>query len=1478
MLPIVIASLLPSSTFALVVALATPSPIGETGDAAEAWSDPRLPVRDRLVLWLDASRQSDAYAAARRPPPTDGGPLGVWYDASGHGLHALQREVAAQPKLVRAGGSAVVRFDGVDDVLSTACRLGELEQFTLFVVAAPKSNRGGFRALCAANQFGRNDYRTGFNVDLGPFPSAKFDVLNVEGAGFGGAQDLLDSTLEFGEFHTFAVTALPDRRLQVVGYPDPMPPSPQVSLFVDGRAQGSRPVGAAGGDAGGSRPALADVVRVDELSVGARFYSNTSDVPSSTGFLDGDVAEVLLYSWALPDAERESVEKYLLAKQQTLQQALAKSERSHRVSLVTAKHDPVQMLVPGFAVRELPIDLPNVNNVRCRGDGTLVALCYDGDVWLLRRDPSHGSDDVPRVATRFYENHGNLLAPIGMALAPDGYGGHRHGVFVACKQKVVLLADDDGDDVAEREVVVASGWAPAAIQHNVDALGVALAPDGRVFFGLGTADYTNAYLVDAHGDGHYDLASERGTILEVAPDFSSRKVFCTGIRFPVGLAFDRDGELWATDQEGATWLADGNPFDELLHVQRGRHYGFPPRHPKHLPNVVDEPSVFDYAPQHESTCGLCFDDGFGPPRWRGDVLVAGYSRGKLWRTELANSAAGPVARSHLIARLDTLACDVSVTSGGGLLVASHGGLPDWGSGPTGHGKLHQLNWAEPHGPQPLFAWAAGPRELRIAFDRPLDPKDLEHAVEHTRIEFGEAVSAGDRFEVHRPGYAVVERQLAAPRFELPVQSVRLAQHGSTLSIVTDEHTTLAPHALELPWRGGTVDLAYDLNGVDVEWRALDADEEKSASSPNDAHVGVSAADRAWSGWLPHLDLAVARAFTRDSFEHDEAWRRLERPGTTTLRCALDLDDLLRPKVQPGSQLDHTWPDEVAVVEFRSDDELHVEIDGARVETLDRRVVATVKPRHGELVPVVVTLTRRTAHDGGAASAPPRLDVSFHTNEDARPRALELRRFVQPWAAWLRDSTTTDVGAAAATNARSRHPDLANGNWSRGRAVFFGDDAMCSRCHTLRDGTSGAARKLIGPDLSKVWQRDYASLRRDVLEPSATLEPDHLPCRIVLDDGREFAGVARADETRPKSGPDADLLVIGEAGGKETRVHAAQVATREPLAQSIMPAALNNVLSREQLADLFVYLLTPPLEPAPITIDGAPPSRTHQEWERFERALAQPGTIGGAANHARTAAASDSSTPPEPLRVVLVAGPKDHGTDEHDYPAWQERWSKLLSLGDSVEVERADGWPSAQQWSKADTVVIYSANPQWSAARGAELDAFLARGGGLVLLHYAVNGHDAVPELASRIGLAWRDGASKFRHGATDLVVGAAAAEHPITRPFATAAAANQEGIGATTDRASLLHLVDETYWNLEGDPSSITVLMSSVEEGEPRPQLWTRELGRGRVFVSLLGHYRWTFDDPFFRTLLLRAIAWSAHQPEERLAVLATVGARVTNE
>lgn len=1367
-------------TALLAVALLAPLAACHAGEIA-SWADPSLPVRDGLVLWLDAGRQNQAHEAHRLPPLVPGGPIIAAFDGSGTGHDLLQRARDAWPVWVGRPGQAALRFDGKDDRLDGPGFARPLDRFTVFLVAAPRSNAGLFRGLLAGNALGRKDYESGFTLDLGPRPSARFETLSVEGQGFGGASDLLNDGADFGTF----------RVVQVVVGEGPG----GITVTVDGQPQGTRD----------RRPGS---VEAQELTLGARFYANEPVPNHVQGFFDGDIAEVLLYDRALPAAEAEQVSRYLRAKHEGLTQALA-SDRAGRPLKSVASPPPVQFLRPGFHSRELPVKLTNLNNVRYRSDGTLVALAYNGDIVLLRdRDGDGLEEDVQT----FFEGRGRLRSAIGMALSPPG-DPRGQGIYVASKGKISFIVDDDGDDRADREVVLATGWVESG--HGVDALGIAVDREGTVYYGLGTASFTEAYLIDKQGKSHYDLTSERGSIVRIDPKTGERTVHCTGIRFPVALAFDRCGELFCTDQEGATWLPNGNPFDELLHIQGGRHYGFPPRHPKHLPNVIDEPSVFDYKPQHQSTCGLVFNSPvnaggptFGPAEWANDALVCGYSRGKLYRTRLEPTAFGYVARSELLAVLQKLTVDACVAPDGSLVVATHSGQPDWGSGPDGPGTLYKVTYRDQ--PQPTAAWMASPREIQVAFDRPLGPDDQKALRQGAALVRGSAVTAGERFETLRPGYAVVAAQVAAARHDLPIRALRVLADQRTVQIEIDPQTGpetigvtlgLAESAARLP--AGTLpqrselDLELTPQGWEAAWEPLPA------------------GGAGWSGWLPTADLAVARAFTTGSLRHQTLWEHLSQPGRLTLRSRVNLRDLLRPAVQPGSRLDATLPPEAVALRFEALGPFSVRFP-ERALTLeskpdgDRHRVATT-PGLLRAEPVLVEIELTTA-----AGDAPHLTLASFTAEDERSRALPLERFVQPW---VRADGADSEGSLEPTVS----PLLAGGNWLRGKASFEGREARCAGCHAFR-GRGGN----IGPDLSNLEHRDPESVLRDIREPNAAINPDHLTYTLSLEDGRVLSGTVRSE---------GDRLVVGDREGKEIAVERGEVEAMRPEPTSVMPEGLAQALGPDRLRDLLAFLMTPDQTPAPVHRAEAPARRKLAEF------------------HAVAGPAAEPAASPKPLRLLLVAGPKDHGIDEHDYPLWQKRWSELFGRAEAVTVTQADGWPSDEALAAADLVVINSANPGWSEAKAAALDAFLARGGGLVLIHYAVNGQGAPEAFAKRIGMAWRGGQSKFRHGSLDLVF--PAPENPITRGFRT------------------LKLEDESYWNLVGAPADVQVLATQVEDGQPRPLIWTRTVGRGRVFVSIPGHYTWSFDDPLFRLLLLRGMAWAASEPVERFRDLALPGARV---
>ena len=200
----------------------------------------------------------------------------------------------------------------------------------------------------------------------------------------------------------------------------------------------------------------------------------------------------------------------------------------------------------------------------------------------------------------------------------------------------------------------------------------------------------------------------------------------------------------------------------------------------------------------------------------------------------------------------------------------------------------------------------------------------------------------------------------------------------------------------------------------------------------------------------------------------------------------------------------------------------------------------------------------------------------------------------------------------------------------------------------------------------------------------------------------------------------------------------------------------------------------------------------------------------------------------------------------------------MSTATNVTVETAMEWPDAEQLRRADSIIFYQKGA-WTTERAAAIDQHLQKGGGLVYIHWAIEGGKNAPEFAKWIGLASDSSKTKYRHGELELAF-APNADHPITRGF---------------DRFAIL---DESYWSLQGDAESVRTLGTAFEAGENHPQFWTTEPFAGRVFVSIPGHYSTSFDDPLFRLLLLRGTAWSVKEPEHCFDELSLIGVKLTND
>jgi len=1030
-------------------------------------------------------------------------------------------------------------------------------------------------------------------------------------------------------------------------------------------------------------------------------------------------------------------------------------------------------LVPGIVVEPLPLRLPNINNLRFRPDGRLTAMGYNGKVYLLK---DTNGDRLEDEADVFWDQP-TIRVPVGMAWSEKG-------LYVSSQGKVSLLQDTDNDDRADKELVVSDGWPVTDVKSGgVDATSVTVDRQGNVYFALICASYSNPYRLQ-DGRSRYDKDGLRGTILRLPPDHARREVVCTGMRVPYALAFNRLGDLFVTDQEGATWLPGGNPLDELNHIVPGKHYGFPPRHDEYLPNVVDENPVVAFGPQHQSTCGLVFNEAspgqaaFGPAGWEGDALVAGLSRGRLWRVQLVKTAHGYVGRQTPIAISSMLMADVAISPSGDLYITCHSGPPDWGTGPQGEGRLFRLRFANRQSPQPVLAYSSGSMEVTVDFDRAIDPAVID-ALRKQTIAYGAHVRAGDRLELLKPPYAAVEQQEKSYRGKLPIVTVQLADDGRSLKLKTAPHPVRGTYAIEIPGVRGagesnaatTIELDYDLSGVRAEW------------------IGQGSATPAWTGWLPHVDTEVAKSLCEQSHEHRALVSALNQPGALKLNCMIDL-----PQGRVKLRLLSSNP-----CQMRCADGAAAE---SKVEAGEHVIEIEIdSPAASQQLEVIADTS---------ANQPTRLHLTYQRPNDKTERVVELARLSLPW---------TPPALPVATEEPAQRAVAVSGDPKRGEKIFFGQIAKCGDCHALH----GRGAKL-GPDLSEASQRSAASLLRDIREPSAAINPDYLSYSVLLTDGRSLSGTVRVVEH--------GSLAIADQLAKQTTVPIDTIEQVFPQATSMMPKGLTDALKESEVQDLLAYLLAPPTPQKP---EPEFPRRSTAEIEAVMAALPAP----------------PLETASKPIVITLVASKQDHGRGEHDYPAWQASWTKLLQAAKGVTVHAALDWPSPEQWRDSDVVVLYFWNHDWSAERLQQLDQYLARGGSAVVLHAGLISDSDPETLANRWGLAAQPKRTKYRHG-------------PLELRFP------EKGASDLIAGFSKLALVDETYWPMIGDRQKVNVLATAVEEGNEWPMVWTYQPGRGRVWASVIGHYGATLDDPLFRILVLRGIAWAADQPLHRLQGLAT--------
>jgi putative heme-binding domain-containing protein len=205
---------------------------------------------------------------------------------------------------------------------------------------------------------------------------------------------------------------------------------------------------------------------------------------------------------------------------------------------------------------------------------------------------------------------------------------------------------------------------------------------------------------------------------------------------------------------------------------------------------------------------------------------------------------------------------------------------------------------------------------------------------------------------------------------------------------------------------------------------------------------------------------------------------------------------------------------------------------------------------GRPVPFVVDvdMTRGARKAGGtpAAQGPTGLMLTYTTDQSATPRPIPLERMLPTWAPEERQPVVKEATASPLTQ---------GGDWEAGRALFFGE-AKCSTCHTVR-GEGGR----VGPNLSNLVQINPESVLKDIVEPSARINPDHVSYIIETKAGDTLSGLVRQE---------GDRVIVSEAADRVTTIAESEVREIRPSKVSLMPEGYGG-LGEGKLRDLVTFL-------------------------------------------------------------------------------------------------------------------------------------------------------------------------------------------------------------------------------------------------------------------------------------------------------------------
>lgn len=773
---------------------------------------------------------------------------------------------------------------------------------------------------------------------------------------------------------------------------------------------------------------------------------------------------------------------------------------------------PPVTLLPGFEIERLRTAQPE--------EGSWIALCFDpkGRViiarekrGLLRFTLAPGPIQVETIDDTLLEVRG-LLPAFGALYANANVS---RGLF--------RLRDTTGADRFDQVTLLQK---TAAGGHGRNSL--ALGPDG--FLALINGDSVTVPegvrrltppLVPGLLPGD---TLPHGHLLRVDRDGAQGALVASGLRNPVGVDFNADGEPFTYDADAETDM--GTPWYRPTHVRHlvsGADFGWrrvTGRWPPYYPDQPDNPPVTLATGKGSPTAIKFGTRSSFPPAYRRALFILDWSYGRIMAMHFAPSGASYTARAETFLRGRPL----NVT---GLDFGPDGAMYFVTGGRNTRSALYRVRHAGPAVTEPPESaderarneksiTARALRRQLEAFHGRADPRAVDQA--WARLDHGDPwIAHAARVAIeHQPPAAWARRALTEPEAARALPALMaLTRVGPDefLSETLARLTRIPPASLSPGERRVYVRTA----GLVTQRLGRI---ERGGAEPM-----IRRLDTLVSGVSPELDRETIRLLLQ-----------LESPkavgqAVSRLAAAKTQEDKLH-YLQLLGRVRTGWTDEDRVRYFRVLAQAPTFRGGAGLpnylRTIEQEALASVPEQERPRFAAMLASRRETTAPTVASSEP--------------------RPIVRAW-------TMADLEGSLGAAGRNR-------DFQRGRRLFA--EALCVLCHQLGDEGRPA-----GPDLTDVASRfSRREILESIVEPSRVVSETYRTVVVTTKQGGTVSGsVAPADFRLPVLRLAPDPL----APERVVEVRKDDIAAYVESEVSPMPPGLVNRLSREEILDLIAYV-------------------------------------------------------------------------------------------------------------------------------------------------------------------------------------------------------------------------------------------------------------------------------------------------------------------